>query len=65
MTSSLPFQLPPLPPRLGRGEKEGPEEGLGLRGAAGGGAWLASAGRGGQQHGNRRPSPGSWDSEER
>lgn len=36
MTSSLPFQLPPLPPRLGRGEKkEGLEEGPGPRGSGG------------------------------
>lgn len=44
MTSSLPFQLPPLPPRLGRGEKkEGLEEGPGPRGSGGRrGGWGAS-----------------------
>lgn len=59
MTSSLPFQLPPLPPRLGRGEKkEGLEEGPGPRGSGGRrgvGGFLASAGHGGRRSGSRRP----------
>lgn len=65
MTSSLPFQLLPLPPRLGRGEKkEGREEGPGPRGATGGGgaSWPVL-----DAEGNRAAvgGLGSWDFGER